>query len=82
MTSYDVMADQLLYDEGGSMPQGEEYLKCNYVALRPQSQLGLQSKIVFSSRLVNPLFYPKETLSTCAEQVTLTLTSSHGPLEP
>jgi hypothetical protein len=53
------MVDQLLYNEGGSMPRGEEYLKCNYVALRPQSQLGLQSRIVFSSRLVNPLFYPK-----------------------
>jgi hypothetical protein len=56
MTSCDVMAGRLLYSEGGVMPQGVVYLNCTKVALRLQSQLGLQSKTVHSSRLVNPLF--------------------------
>jgi hypothetical protein len=59
----------------------QRYLSCNYIALRLQSQLCLQSRIVYSSRLVKPLFYLVKALSTCVEQVTSTLTSSHGPLE-
>jgi hypothetical protein len=41
MTSYDVMAGQLLYGEGSVMPRGVVYLNCTKVALRLQSQLGL-----------------------------------------
>jgi hypothetical protein len=82
MTSDDVMTGRLLCSEGGVVPRGVAYLNCTKAALRLQSQLGLQSKTVHSSRLVNPLFTSIKSLSTCAEQVTLVLTSSHGPLEP
>jgi hypothetical protein len=62
MTSYDVMTGRVLYSEGGVMPRGVAYLNCTKVALRLQSQLGLQSKTVHSSRLVNPLLFSIDRL--------------------
>jgi hypothetical protein len=76
------MAGQLMYDGGGAKPRGVAIFKLylHSVETSVSTLSSIQVRLLLSScesslRLV-------ETLSTCAEQVTSTLTLSHGPLEP
>jgi hypothetical protein len=71
MTSCDVITGRLLYDKGGMMPQGVVVFKLylHSVETSVSTLPRIQDRLLLSScesslRLV-------ETLSTCAEQVTL-----------
>jgi hypothetical protein len=82
MTSCDVITGQLLYDEGGAKPRGVVVFKLWLHSV--ETSVSTLSPIQDCLPLLpceSPLRLV-EMLSTCAEQVTLTLTLSHSPLEP
>jgi hypothetical protein len=81
MTSCYVMTGQQYYDVRGVEPREVVVYKLYYVTLRASVSTSslIQACLLLSSCAPPPLLVI--SLSTCAEQVTLMLTSSHSPLE-